>query len=162
MAEAVECCVAFTLRDGNTDDVEILWRIDQTCFSQGIAYSRQELRFFMRRRGAFTLVAENDDAGAAHKIGGFIIAQAGAMGHIITIDVVASARRSGLGSQLLLAAEDRLRSAGSRAVNLETAVDNRGALFFYKRHGYEVMEAIPGYYADGADAFLLRKVLEAA
>jgi len=116
----------------------------------------------MRRRGAFTLVAEDDVADAADKIGGFIIAQAGAMGHIITIDVVASARRSGLGSQLLLAAEERLRLGGSRAVNLETAVDNRGALFFYKRHGYEVMEAIPRYYADGADAFLLRKALNAA
>jgi ribosomal-protein-alanine N-acetyltransferase len=160
--------VAFTLREGNPDDLETLWRIDQVCFSGAIAYSRQELRFFMRRRGAFTMVAVQDAAdtaqetGDAHKIGGFIIAQAGAMGHIITIDVVASARRSGLGSQLLLAAEDRLRHSGSLAVNLETAVDNQGALLFYKRHGYEVMEAIPGYYADGADAFLLRKELKAA
>jgi ribosomal-protein-alanine N-acetyltransferase len=157
--------VAFTLRDGKSDDLERLWRIDQACFSGAIAYSRQELRFFMRRRGAFTLVAvdEGGVAGDANdKIGGFIIAQAGVIGHIITIDVVASARRSGLGSQLLLAAEDRLRRNGSRAVNLETAVDNRGALFFYKRHGYEVMEAIPGYYADGADAFVLRKELKAA
>lgn len=116
----------------------------------------------MRRRGAFTLVAVNDEASGAEKICGFLIAQAGAIGHIITIDVVAPARRSGLGSQLLLAAEDRLRRAGSRAVNLETAVDNRGALLFYKRHGYEVMEAIPGYYADGVDAFLLRKEMKAA
>jgi [ribosomal protein S18]-alanine N-acetyltransferase len=165
--QALECCVAFTLRDAGPDDLETLWRIDQSCFSQGIAYSRQELRFFMRRRGAFTLVAVNEDGDAgdandAAKIGGFIIAHGGATGHIITIDVVASARRGGLGSQLLLAAEDRLRSAGSRAVNLETAVDNRGALLFYKRHGYEVVEAIPGYYADGADAFLLRKALKGA
>lgn len=122
----------------------------------------------MRRREAFTLVAVNETAAAAQKtdaaqkIGGFLVAQAGSVGHIITIDVVASARRSGLGSQLLLAAEDRLRGAGSHAVNLETAVDNRGALLFYKRHRYEVMEAIPGYYADGADAFLLRKELKAA
>jgi [ribosomal protein S18]-alanine N-acetyltransferase len=152
----IECFVAFTLRDAELDDLEILWGIDQKCFSEGIAYSQEEIRFFMRRRGSFTLVAVE---GVARKIAGFIIAHAGAVGHIITIDVVASARRSGVGWQLLGAAEDRLRRAGKRTVSLETAVDNRGALSFYKRHGYKIVETIPGYYANGGDAFLLRKQL---
>jgi ribosomal-protein-alanine N-acetyltransferase len=179
----IECAVAFTLRDAEPDDLETLWRIDQKCFSAGIAYSRAELKFFMRRRGAFTLVAladseddkkddNKDDNGERHeddhhhdnaagrKIAGFIVAHAAAAGHIITIDVAASARRSGIGSQLLRAAEDRLRHAGARAVSLETAVDNTGALSFYKRHGYEIIEALPAYYADGADALVLRKQLK--
>jgi ribosomal-protein-alanine N-acetyltransferase len=148
--------VAFTLRDAEADDLETLWRIDQKCFAEGIAYSKPELRFFMRRRGSFTLVGTDD---GSREVAGFIVAQGGAVGHIITIDVTAAARRAGLGSQLLVAAEARLRLAGSRAVSLESAVDNVSALKFYERHGYTVVETRPGYYSNGVDALVLNKRL---
>jgi ribosomal-protein-alanine N-acetyltransferase len=148
--------VAFILRDARAGDLKTLWQIDQECFADGIAYSEQELKFFMTRRGSFTLIGVDDEN---QQIRGFIVGHAGAVGHIITIDVVASARRSGLGSQLLRAAEERVRAAGKRTMTLESAVDNRGALSFYKRHGYEIAGTIPGYYSDGADAFFLRKPL---
>ena len=44
-------------------------------------------------------------------------------------------------------------------VRLETAVDNAGALSFYKRRGYNVMQTIPHYYSSGVDALLLEKDL---
>jgi [ribosomal protein S18]-alanine N-acetyltransferase len=144
------------MRDFKPEDFEMLWHIDQECFLPGISYSQQELRAYIRKRGAFTLVAENPDDAS---IVGFIIAHDGSTGHIITIDVVASARRSGVGSLLLRAAEDRLREAGSRAVGLETAVDNISALSFYKRHGYSVIRTWPRYYSNGVDALVLKKEL---
>jgi ribosomal-protein-alanine N-acetyltransferase len=150
--------VPFTIRDFQQPDFDVLWLIDQECFAQGIAYSKQELRLYMRRRGSFTLVAV-DEKGS---ILGFIVAHSGVTGHIITIDVVASARRDGVGSQLLQAAEARLREVGSRAVSLETAVDNRPALMFYERHGYKVIKTFPRYYSNGVDALVLRKPLEAS
>jgi len=110
----------------------------------------------MRRRGSFTLVA----SGAEGEIEGFIVAYAGKPGHIITIDVVATARRSGVGSQLLCAAEERLRASGSGAIALETAVDNVSALSFYKRHGYNVVKTLPHYYSNGVDALVLTKELK--
>ncbi len=152
----LECCVAFTLRDAEADDLQTLWRIDQKCFADGIAYSKPELRFFMRRRGSFTLVGIDE---SSREIAGFIVAHGGGVGHIITIDVIAAARRAGLGSQLLVAAEERLRLAGSRAVSLESAVDNLSALKFYERHGYTVVETRPGYYSNGVDALVLNKRL---
>ncbi len=80
-------------------------------------------------------------------------------GHIITIDVIASARRFGVGSLLLGTAEDRLRAAGCRSIELETAVDNSSALAFYKRHGYSVIKTFPRYYSNGVDALVLQKDL---
>ena len=154
----LECAVAFTLRDAVMDDLDALWRIDQKCFAGGIAYAQSELKFFMRRRGSFTLVAMDE---SGRKIAGFIVAHAGAVGHIITIDVVAAARRFGVGSQMLRAAEERLRDAGMRVVSLEAAVNNAGALSFYRRHNYEIVKTVPGYYSDGADAYMLRKFLVA-
>ena len=173
--------VPFTVRDFQPADFDTLWRIDQECFPPGISYSRTELKLYMRRRGSFTLVAvdaspsttpdPNSTKGGKHSpaispvniaVGGFIVAEADtrAHGHIITIDVVAAARRSGVGSQLLRAAEGRLRAARSRSVELEAAVDNVSALSFYKRHGYSVIKTFPRYYSNGVDALVLNKELD--
>jgi ribosomal-protein-alanine N-acetyltransferase len=171
--------VPFVIRDFQPADFDTLWRIDQTCFPAGISYSRAELRLYMRRRASFTLIAVSGEPGAGDpdsgragkhfpsapsadaSIAGFIVAEAGARarGHIITIDVIAAARRFGVGSLLLRAAEDRLISTGCRSVELETAVDNVSALMFYKRHGYSVITTYPRYYSNGVDASVLEKTL---
>jgi ribosomal-protein-alanine N-acetyltransferase len=92
---------------------------------------------------------------------GFLVAEIGrrGIGHVITIDVRAEARRHRVGSTLLAVAEEKLRNAKSHAVRLETAVDNTSALHFYKRHGYDVIRVIPHYYSNGIDALLLEKNL---
>jgi ribosomal-protein-alanine N-acetyltransferase len=133
----------------------------------------------MRRRGSFTVVAvgvtgeaADPDSGTGGNsslknvsndaaIAGFLVAEAGGhkRGHIITIDVIAAARRFGVGSLLLRTAEDRLHRAGSTLVELETAVDNVSALSFYKRHGYSVTRTFPRYYSNGVDALVLEKNL---
>ena len=151
--------VPFAIRDFKPQDFETLWRIDQECFPAGISYSRQELKIYMRSKGAFTLVAADPDEAT---IAGFIVAYGGPTGHIITIDVVGAKRRSGVGSLLLRAAEERLQAAGSRAVGLETAVDNLAALSFYKRHGYSVVRTWPRYYSNGVDALVMKKEFVAA
>ncbi len=154
--------VQITLREYRPQDFDTLWSIDQTCFPVGIAYSRRELAGFMRLSGTFTLVAELVAARPAENpIAGFIIARCrrNRAGHVITIDVSSRARRSGVGSQLLTAAENRLQTAGCERVYLETAVDNVPALSFYKRHHYFVTKTVPGYYSNGVDAFVLEKDL---
>lgn len=145
-----------TIRDYRPADFETLWRIDQECFAQGIAYSRAELGHYIRRRSAFTLVAEREAA-----VAGFVVADCGRSraGHIITIDLLPGHRRAGLGSALMVAAEERLRAAGARFVYLETAVDNAPAIAFYKRLGYSVVRTVPRYYHGEIDALVMAKRL---
>jgi ribosomal-protein-alanine N-acetyltransferase len=149
--------VAMTLRNADSRDFETLWRIDQSCFAEGIAYSKRELAAYMALRGAFTLVCVD----GPEEILGFLVAatRRDRLGHIITIDVVPEARRLGVGSHLLTSAEQRLRALGCSRVALETAVDNRSALTFYKRHQYFVVKTVPHYYANGVDALVLQKDL---
>lgn len=148
--------VATVIRDFKPEDFDTLWRMDQECFAPGISYSKPELRSFIQRLGAFTLVAAD-----ARKIQGFTVVQGGKTGHVITIDVSPQARRLGVGSLLLQEAERRLAASGSRGVGLETAVDNVSALAFYKRHGYSVLRTWPRYYSNGVDALVLKKSLTA-
>jgi len=148
------------IRESRPEEFDELWRIDQRCFTFGIAYSRQELAQYMGICGAFTLVAEaveKDSAGIA----GFVLATPDrrGTGHIITIDVLAEARHRGLGSQLLEAAEARLGQHGCTRVLLEVAVDNAAAIAFYKRHRYAVLKTLPRYYLGTLDALLMGKVL---
>ena len=145
-----------SLREAGAEDFDQLWRIDQECFAAGIAYSRAELRWYMRRSRAFTLVAGD----AAH-IAGFIVAESdrSAAGHILTLDVLPASRRLKVGTRLLHTAEQRLIKEGCNAVLLETSVDNASAISFYKRHGYSVLETIPRYYLDSVDALVMGKKL---
>lgn len=165
----------FTIRDYRPGDFATLWGIDQSCFPPGISYTPFELKTYMCRWGAFTLVAEADeDRGAqaggeeiplieedGNGIVGFVVAERGrrGRGHIITIDVRSVARRQRVGSLLLDSAEQRLRLSACATIQLETAVDNVAALSFYKRHGYNVIKTIPRYYSNGVDALLLEKRL---
>jgi ribosomal-protein-alanine N-acetyltransferase len=142
--------------------------MDQICFDPLLAYSRPELAIYMRRPGSFTLVADqapakvDENAGPEQQILGFIVAEARRRtGHIITIDVLPGARRAGIGSALLQAAEDQLRHAGAAIVELETAVNNAAAIQFYKRKDYFIEKTVPGYYSNQLDALIMRKDLVA-
>ncbi|HWZ83402.1 MAG TPA: N-acetyltransferase [Terriglobales bacterium] len=160
--------MSFHIRPFQKADFDTLWRMDQVCFDPQLAYSRPELAIYMRRPGAFTLVAESrgGDAGREGsiqpKILGFIVAETRRQtGHIITIDVLPETRRTGIGSTLLQSAEDQLRKAGATVVELETAVNNAAAIQFYKRKEYFVEKTVPGYYSNHLDALVMRKDLVA-
>lgn len=146
-----------TIRAYRKDDFDTLWRIDQECFRPGIAYSRFELGVYLRNASSFTFVADEKK-----KIVGFITChRRGKLGHVITIDVREPGRRSGTGTLLLNAAEERLTELGCRAVFLETAVDNLSALRFYEKHGYHILRTIPRYYMGEIDALTMTKELVA-
>ncbi|MBZ5665074.1 MAG: GNAT family N-acetyltransferase [Acidobacteriia bacterium] len=146
----------FRIRKFEKADFDTLWQIDQACFDPQLAYSRPELAFYMRRPESFTLVAEGEAGGVL----GFIVAETRRKsGHIITIDVVAEARRTGVGSALLHAAEDQLLRAGTTAVALETPVNNDAAIRFYKQKGYFVEKTVAGYYSGQLDALVMTKEL---
>jgi [ribosomal protein S18]-alanine N-acetyltransferase len=163
--------VPFRIRQFATADFDTLWRIDQACFDPQLAYSQPELAFYMRRPRSFTLVAESEAVeipgnGSApvaipgFAILGFIVAETRRnTGHIITIDVVAEARREGVGSALLQAAEDRMLGSGAVAVALETPVNNDAAIRFYKQKGYFVEKTVTGYYSNHMDALVMMKEL---
>jgi [ribosomal protein S18]-alanine N-acetyltransferase len=153
---------AFSLRLARETDFEALYAIDQVCYSRAVAYTRDELRWYLRLRGAECIVAEARKRPKATpaEIAGFILSVSrNRHGHIVTIDVLETQRRAGIGSALLRRAEARMKRQGIGEVWLETATNNEAAIAFWKKHGYRSHGRLPNYYPDGVDGFAMRKVL---
>ena len=140
------------------EDIDSLFALDQQCFRPGIAYSKADLRIFLRRAGDLAFSAK-DSAGM---LLGFVIAEAYSedgkrVGHIVTIDVAPERRREGIGEQLMQALLHSLLAAETEIVRLEVAVDNAAAQSFYCRFGFTEMGRIPGFYLGTLDALVMEK-----
>jgi ribosomal protein S18 acetylase RimI-like enzyme len=150
--------VTITLRSYKPADFEALHEIDQVCYEAEIAYSKRELREYLRLRGADCVVAES---GA--RIAGFCIsAQQDHYGYIVTIDVLEEFRRHRVGTALLDEIERRLIALGVHEVRLETATDNDSAVAFWQKHGYRKRGVRKNYYPNGRHAFAMTKTLALA
>ena len=111
---------------------------------------------FITHRDSRTWVAEAGDDTI-----GFLIAcrESEDIAHIVTIDVVASSRRQGVGRALMNAAEEWAAAERVKFLYLETAEDNVLAQRFYKARGYSEVDKIDGYYSNGAAAWVMAKTL---
>jgi ribosomal-protein-alanine N-acetyltransferase len=152
--------VDIAVRPAVADDFPALYALDRACFAPGIAWSKAELRYFLRYPGNIALVASRGGGILA----GFAIAgvqrrQGAVLGRLITIDVDLLLRRSGVGRTLLQALEERLRTREATAILLEVAVDNTVAQEFYAQHGFVRTGRIPGYYLGRIDALVMEKRL---
>ena len=149
---------AFRLRPYQPSDFETLYRIDQTCFPRGIAYGPSEMKHYLQAKGSFCLIAETEGS-----INGFIVTeQSDELAHIVTLDVLESNRRLGIGSHLLHAAEQAASMRGARFMYLETATTNKPAIALWNKHGYRESGTIKNYYGRGLDAFEMHKLLHRA
>jgi [ribosomal protein S18]-alanine N-acetyltransferase len=144
-----------TLRSYTPEDFDSLYEIDQACYEPAIAYSKRELKNYLRFPGADCVIADSSG-----QIAGFCMsAHQDARGYIITIDVLQEFRRHGVGSLLLAEVERRLAANGVKEIGLETATDNDSAIAFWQKHGYRTRGVWKGYYPGPRDAFSMTKTI---
>jgi ribosomal protein S18 acetylase RimI-like enzyme len=79
-------------------------------------------------------------------------------GYIASVCVAASARGTGLGTQLVAFAEERIHRE-SPNVFLCVSSFNHGARRLYERLGYEFVGALKNYIVNGHDELLYRKTI---
>jgi ribosomal-protein-alanine N-acetyltransferase len=142
-----------SLRPYTPEDFESLFEIDQACYAADVAYSRAELRAYLRFPNADCLMAVM----RGKPVGFCLAAHREKRGHIITIDVLEAYRRHKIGSRLLDAVESRLAESGVNEVILETATENHSAIAFWEKHGYRTRGIWKGYYPGGRDAYAMIK-----
>jgi ribosomal-protein-alanine N-acetyltransferase len=142
-----------SLRPYTSEDFESLFEIDQACYAADVAYSRAELRAYLRFPNADCLMAVM----RVKPVGFCLTAHREKRGHIITIDVLEAYRRHKIGSRLLDDVESRLAESGVNEVILETATENHSAIAFWEKHGYRTRGIWKGYYPGGRDAYAMIK-----
>jgi len=143
------------VRNARNADFPTLLKIDKASFPPGIAYDFVELSYFMRRKGARTLVAEVDG-----EIVGFLLLEIMSRrkaATLVTIDIRAEQRRNGHGTELLDRSEQILREAAISRYELQVDTANTSAMEFYRKHGFAIVNTLKGYYANGNDAYLMVK-----
>lgn len=148
------------IRHAVSADFESLLIIDEASFPGGVAYDAVELSYFMNREGAETIVAEVEGTIVAFLI--FEVHRSQRSATIVTLDVREGHRRNGFGSRLLQRSEEILIGYGVDSYDLQVDVNNRGAIGFYKRHGFKTVRPLRKYYANGNDAYLMVKELQSA
>jgi ribosomal-protein-alanine N-acetyltransferase len=141
-------------------DLVRLYQLDQTCFPQGVAYSRAELQYFLTHPRCSCWIAEQPDS----KLAGFVILERATRngrpaGHIITLDVDPADRRHGLGTLLMQTAEDQMKQEGAAVISLEVAENNAAARQFYRGLGFVNRGKIAKYYGGSIDAEVMEKAL---
>jgi [ribosomal protein S18]-alanine N-acetyltransferase len=145
-----------TLRPMRTADLEVLLPHEDVVFGTE-AWSRQsyeeeladtELRHY--------LVAEQD--GSVVGSGGLLTI--GETAQIVTVGVLPSARRQGIGGRLVQALVAEARRRRAVEVLLEVRIDNDAARQLYEKLGFEVIGIRRGYYDLGrVDAVTMRHAL---
>jgi ribosomal protein S18 acetylase RimI-like enzyme len=79
--------------------------------------------------------------------------------HILKVATLPPFRRLGLGTKLMLVAEEHARAMEGETVTLEVRVTNIAAIGLYESLGYQRMGVRPGYYADASDALIMTKAI---
>ncbi len=149
--------MSVTLRDYQPQDFAAVFRLDQSCFPAGIAYSKTTLKYFLSLASADCVVALEGD-----RVIGFILTEENPpLAHVITLDIAEAHRRTGIGRLLLAEIERDLSLRGVRTVLLETAMENEAAVAFWQRHGYRIEAVLKRYYLGRLDAYEMRKILPA-
>jgi ribosomal-protein-alanine N-acetyltransferase len=149
------------LRDFRATDLDAMFLLDEACFDTAFRFDWESMREFVAEPRAITIIAEDVRGGLA----GFVITHVESRlnakrGYVVTLDVAAESRRTGVAGRLMDESERRAALAGAAQVELHVFAENEGAIRFYEGRGYQRVGARPGFYGAGLDAWVYRKDLE--
>jgi [ribosomal protein S18]-alanine N-acetyltransferase len=136
------------LRRALQTDIEVMAAIHAAAFAPADAWSAELFDLQLAIPNIFGLL---------HQKGGLILARVAAdEAEILTLAVVPTMRRAGLGFALLAGATELSTSLSARAIFLEVSVTNIAARALYTKAGFIQAGRRPRYYSDSSDALVLR------
>jgi ribosomal-protein-alanine N-acetyltransferase len=149
--------VRYDVRPLTVTQLDECWRLDQRCFVDGEAYSRDTFEYLLTAPESVSYRAVTQGGAMV----GFIIGlvEPDHTGHVTTVGVAPEHRRRGLAYRLMEKVEDGFRRRDVRMVRLEVRSINTGAQQLYRNLGYIVTQRLPRYYSNGGDGLLMVKSL---
>jgi ribosomal-protein-alanine N-acetyltransferase len=150
--------IHYDLRPLMVSQLDELFRLDQRCFLDGEAYSRETLEYLLTSPESVSYRAVTQ----AGSMVGFVVGvvEPDHTGHVTTIGVAPEHRRRGMASRLMAKVEDGFRRRGARIVRLEVRAINIAAQQLYFDLDYTVTQRLPSYYSNGGDGLLMVKAID--
>jgi [ribosomal protein S18]-alanine N-acetyltransferase len=148
----------YDIRPLTLAQLEECWRLDQRCFIDGEAYSRETFEYLLTAAEAVAYRAVTTDGTMVGFVVGLV--EPDHTGHITTIGVAPEHRRRRVAERRLTKVEEAFRRRGLRTARLEVRSVNTGAQQLYRNLGYTVTQRLPRYYSNGGDGLLMLKSLD--
>ena len=149
--------MTWQLRRAGNADLDAIMELETSIFLSD-AWSKSTMRRELANPHCYYLVGfrpETPDQIDAYA--GVLSPQGAREADIQTIAVATTARRSGLGRNLVLTLMNEARKRGAREVFLEVRADNPSAQALYASLGFEQLAIREKYYQpDGVDAMVMR------
>jgi ribosomal-protein-alanine N-acetyltransferase len=148
----------YDIRPLTISNLDDCWRLDQRCFVDGEAYSRETFEYLLTAPESVSYRV----AAANGAMVGFVIGliEPDHTGHITTVGVAPEHRRRHLGQRLMAEVEKGFKKRNVRIVRLEVRSLNIPAQKLYQHLGYAITQRLPKYYSNGGDGLLMLKSLE--
>jgi ribosomal-protein-alanine N-acetyltransferase len=157
-AESPFADARYDIRPMTVAHLDECWRLDQRCFVDGEAYSRETFEYLLTSPDSVSYRAVTSDGMMVGFIVGLVEPQA--TGHVTTVGVAPEHRRRRIANRMLAKVEDGFRKREVRTVRLEVRSVNTAAQDLYRKLGYVVTQRLPRYYSNGGDGLLMVKSLE--
>lgn len=148
----------YDIRPMTSAHLDECWRLDQRCFVDGEAYSRETFEYLLTSPDSVSYRAVTPDGTMVGFIVGLVEPQA--TGHVTTLGVAPEHRRRRVARRMLERVEEGFRRRRVRTVRLEVRSINEGAQALYRELGYVVTQRLPRYYSNGGDGLLMIKALD--
>ncbi|HEY0545884.1 MAG TPA: N-acetyltransferase [Pyrinomonadaceae bacterium] len=148
----------YDVRPLTVAQLDEVWRLDQRCFVDGEAYSRDTFEYLLTAPECVSYRAVTHGGTMVGFIVGLV--EPDHTGHVTTLGVAPEHRRRGIARKMLAKVEDGFRRRDVRIVRLEVRSINDGAQQLYRDLGYMVTQRLPRYYSNGGDGLLMIKALE--
>jgi ribosomal-protein-alanine N-acetyltransferase len=149
---------SYDIRPLTLAQLDECWRLDQRCFIDGEAYSRETFEYLLTAAEAVAYRAVTADGTMVGFVVGLV--EPDHTGHITTIGVAPEHRRRRVAERMLTKVEEAFRRRGLRTARLEVRSVNTGAQQLYRNLGYAVTQRLPRYYSNGGDGLLMLKSLD--
>jgi ribosomal-protein-alanine acetyltransferase len=148
----------YDVRPLTVSHLDECWRLDQRCFVDGEAYSRETFEYLLTAAESVSYRAVNRGGMMVGFIVGLI--EPDHTGHVTTLGVAPEHRRRGIAQKMMERVEDGFRRRGVRMIRLEVRSINSGAQELYRNLGYVVTQRLPRYYSNGGDGLLMVKSVD--
>ena len=132
-------------------DLDAILHLEQDGFPPSEQWSRRSWEGELLGERRSVLVARD-----AQTVGVISLQTVGPTADLQRLVVSPRARRSGVGSALVVAGLEAVRHLGAETVMLEVGYDNEPAIALYQRLGFEQRAARQDYYGPGQHALILK------